>query len=328
MNDPYKVLGVEPGSSPEDIKKAYKKLALEYHPDRNPGDKAAEEKFKEISAAYELVKDGKWRPGQQQAAGFNPFDFNSIFRDFGFQVDFEDMFGGSRQPKRKRTGRIQVSLEEAYSGCKKNITVTDKVNCHRCKGRGFELGDSHCKPCGGSGQIRTAHGVMFVSQNCPYCRGFGREVKAMCMDCQGTGKKSDAQNFEIVVPAGVRHGQKVYPAEDLEIAILYAPHPEFALMENMVDIMSKVRVSMFEAILGGSVKINTLQGQKSLKIMQGTQPGSVLRIKAAGMKNSFGPPGDHLVEVSVELPKVLTSEQESLLVKFKESIEGKGESND
>jgi DnaJ-class molecular chaperone len=153
----------------------------------------------------------------------------------------------------------------------------------------------------------------------------------MCGECQGTGKKANIQNFEVVIPAGIRHGQKVYPATDLEIVILYAPHPEFALMENMIDIASKIKVSMFDALLGGSVKINTLQGQKSLKITPGTQPGTTLRIKSAGMKTclngTFNIIGDHLVEVLVELPKTLTDEQEGLLLKLKKTMEDNGESN-
>ena len=329
MNDPYKVLGIEPGASPEDIKKAFHKLALEYHPDRNPGDKVAEEKMQEISAAYELIKDGKWTPPGHGTPGFNPFDMQSIFSNFGFNIEFEDMFG-SRQPKRKRTGRIQISLEEANSGCKKGIRIDDKANCQKCKGMGFELSDNRCQPCNGSGQIKTHRGIMVITQNCPHCRGFGREVKAMCMECHGAGKKTRTQDFEVIIPAGIRHGQKVYPAQDLEIAVMYAPHPEFALMENMIDIMSKTRISMFDALLGGGVKINTLQGQKSLKIAPGTQPGAILRIKSAGMKSDFGSfstTGDHLVEVSVELPRALTDEQTGLLLKLKEIMENKGESN-
>jgi len=325
MNDPYKVLGVEPGSSPEDIKKAYIKLAMEHHPDRNPDDKTAEDKCKEINAAYELIKDGKWKP-ERRMPGFNPFNMNSIFRDLGLNVEFNDMFS-SKQTKRKRTGRIQISLEEVNSGCKKNITVMDNINCQKCKGIGFELSDKHCKPCNGSGQIRTSHGVMLISQNCPYCRGLGREVLAVCIDCQGTGKKANSQNFEVVIPAGINHGGKIYPVEDLEIAILYAPHPEFILMENMVDIMSKIKISMFDALLGGGVKINTLQGQKFLKVTPGTQPNTILRIKSAGMKGGFGGTGDHLVEVLVELPKALSVEQEGLLLKLKETMENKEENN-
>lgn len=327
MKDPYKVLGVEPDTSPEDIKKAYRKLAFEYHPDRNPDDKAAEEKLKEINEAYDLVKDGKWSPGSQPnfRSDFNPFDINSVFRNFG--VGFDSVFG-NRQTKVKRTGRIQITLEEAYAGCKKNITVSDRTTCPKCKGFGFELGEKPCGPCKGTGEAIMMHGVVTLRQQCPYCRGLGREIKAMCMECQGSGKKENSQNFEIVIPAGIRHGQKVHPANDLEITVLFAPHREFMLMENMSDIMSKIRISMFDAILGTSVKVNTLQGQKSLKIIPGMQPGDVMRIRGGGMKGGYlHPDGDHLVEVIVELPKTLSAEQKELLNRLKETMESKGEDN-
>ena len=325
MNDPYKTLGLERGASVDDIKKAYKKLALEHHPDRNLGDNTAEERFKEISEAYNLIKDGNWSPERQQM-GFNPFDMNSVFRDFGFGFEFDNMFGG-RQAKRKRSGNIRVTLEEANNGCKKNITVTENTSCLKCKGAGFELGDKYCPQCNGGGKIRISQGIMSVIQDCRHCRGFGREIKAMCPECQGTGKKVNVQNLEIVIPEGTAHGQKVYPMADLEITIVYTQHPEFMLMDNMVDILSKVKVNLFDAMLGGNVKVNTLQGQKLLKVPPGTQPNAVLRIKSAGMKNHFGATGDHLVELSIELPKTLTKEQEDLLLKFKELVENKGENN-
>lgn len=317
--DPYKVLGVKPDASKDDIKKAYKALALKYHPDHNP-DKNAEEKFKEINAAYDLIKDGNYNPHHSRP-GFDPMkSVEEIFRQhFGSRGPF------GRTAQRRR-GQLRITLEEAHHGCTKKIRISEPISCAPCKGVGFELGDvcSHCK---GSGEFVQQKNIMVIRQPCPVCKGFGRELKSMCTSCMGRGKKANTNELEVIIPPGTLNGQVLYPFEDLEVTVVYLPHEEFAVMANNLDIGSLVKVNMFDALLGGTAKVKTLDGEKVLKVPAGTQPGSIFRIKEAGMKNR-GQRGSHLVEVQVELLKDLTDEQILLLEKLKNTISRSEENDD
>lgn len=317
MRDPYQVLGLPPNASPEDVKKAYKKLALEYHPDRNQGNKEAEEKFKEISAAFEEIKSGKKHPPQT----FEGFDLNSIFNNMGFGINF-DQFSGWGKPQ-KAVGTISISLEEAHNGCDKKIKVENQVQCKSCAGAGHFLADSVCATCQGSGQIRTAYGNMIMSRPCNVCRGLGRPIKSKCGDCNGAGKRNIINEHQITIPKGTAHGERISVNAELDIRIVYAQHHEFFLLDNMVDVLSKIKINMFDALLGTTIPVKTITGERSFSIKAGTQPNMTFRIQGAGLHSKLGK-GDHLIEISIELPKTLTPEQTEILLKLKDAM---GEKN-
>jgi len=316
MKDPYTTLGVSKDASIEDIKKAYKKLALEWHPDRHQGDKEAEERFKEINEAYNLVKDGKYNPFANGHASIDPF---SGIGDF-----FSQIFGFGRSqnhspPKRVKTTNMTITMEEAHTGCNKKIKYKEVNVCTKCKGIGFELTNEPCKSCNGSGQIRSAVGAgnIHIARTCHVCKGFGRTMGPACSSCAGTGKIETERVLDVVIPAGILHGQKIRPSSDLEITIFYFPHPQFKLLDRMSGkISSNVSISMFDAILGKNVEIETLDGKKTLKIIPGTQPGSILRIKNGGV----GKRTDHLINVEVKLPEKLNEQQIKLLQKLQKTI--------
>jgi molecular chaperone DnaJ len=321
MNDPFRTLGVEPGASEADIKKAYKKMAMEHHPDRHPNDKQAEERFKEISVAYETLKNNNW---QQESWGPN---FNGdIFNGFS-SINIEDLFNHAfgqnpfnRQTGNVKTGKIYISLEEAYSGCTKKIGFIDTVSCSVCNGLGYKLGDEKCDKCGGIGQRRTVHGAVSMVTACADCRGFGRKISAMCMECNGTGKKKLERELIINIPPGTYEGAKVNPTNDVQIQILYSPHKEYTIMNNRIDTSSIKEIDVFVAMLGGTVSANTLGGIKNVKVPAGCQPETLLRIKQAGMKiqNKIG---DHLLKIKIKIPTNLTEEQKELIQTLKQQLE-------
>lgn len=302
--NPYNVLGVSEDASTDDIKKAYRELALKYHPDRNQ-DKDAEDKLKEINAAYELLKDGKYNPMQ----GNSHINIDEMMRQH-FE-SFRHHFGGQRVTRRR--GVLHVTLEEAFSGCEKEIEVSSAVRCGSCQGKGVELGDA-CEACGGSGVIGQTRGVVTIQAPCRQCKGFGRKIKSVCATCQGKGRIINKQKLKVSVPEGAVNGQVLYPLQDLEVTITFLPHKEFFV--DGINIVSKKSISMFDAVLGGSLPVNTLGGEKVLKIPPGTQPETVFAIREYGLKHS-GSRGHHLVQVSVEIPKDLTDEQKQLLQQIK-----------
>lgn len=322
MSDPFKVLGLEPGASEAEIKKAYKNLAVKYHPDKHPNDKTAEEKFKEISGAYEALKKNNWK---HESFG-NQFGFNG-FSSVNLNIDdlFNQAFGGfnpfgrGRKVGRVRTGRLDITLEEAYHGCKKKIHIEDTVSCASCKGRGFELSDQKCPSCGGTGQTRMAQGAISLVTPCQVCKGLGRSIKSMCTDCGGKGKQFKKQDLVVDIPPGVHHGAKINPTNDLQIRVLYKPHKEYKVLNN-IDIMSEKEIDIFTAILGGKVSISTLGGAKNVKVPAGCQPEAILRIRQAGMKTRHKV-GDHLLNIKIKIPTKLTEQQKELLQKLKEQME-------
>lgn len=327
MNDPFKILGLEPGASEEEIKKAYKKMALEHHPDRHPGDKEAEERFKEISGAYETLKKNNWK--QESFGGnygFNGFssvniDINELFNQaFGGGGYGPNPFGRGRKVGRVKTGRLYISLEEAYHGCTKKVNVNDVINCETCKGRGYKLTDQKCVACDGRGQMRNAQGSISMIVTCQACKGFGRSIASMCMDCNGKGKKSRNQEVTINIPPGTHHGAKVNPSNDLQVQVLYSQHKEYKIVPNSLNIVSDKEIDMFTALLGGSISVNTLGGVKKVKIPAGCQPETILRIKQAGMKIKHSV-GDHMLNIKVKLPTELTEEQKELLQTIQKQLE-------
>lgn len=330
MNNPFKVLGLDPGASEADIKKAYKKLAMEHHPDRCPDDEGAEDRFKEISGAYEMLKKNNWTYHENFGGqfGFNGFSAVNINIDDLFNQAFggHGPFGRGRKVGYVKTGRIYISLEEAYYGCTKNISVSDAINCIACKGIGFKLHDKKCATCNGVGQQRTVHGAISMVTACPACKGLGRAISSVCAECKGNGKKSIDQEFTVNIPAGTHHGAKINPSDNLQIQILYSPHKEYKVMSNTLDISSIKEIDMFTAVLGGTISVNTLGGAKNVKIAAGCQPDTKLRIKKAGMKTKQKT-GDHLLDIKIKLPTNLTEEQKELLQNLKEQLEdsnGKG----
>lgn len=318
--NPYDILGVAPGSSEEEIKKAYRELAKKWHPDANGGDKAAEEKFKEISAAYESLKNNNWNY-QPQSHGFS---INDIFSSMGFNpFDPFDSFRANKRTIRRRKGQLFVSFEEAYSGCTKKVSLGEDKVCVGCGGTGAKLKNTFCPICHGNGKVRTSHGTMIIATTCQACRGLGREIESACPSCNGAGKHTETKEISIDIPAGTRHGSVLNPEPDLDMVISFKNHSEFVLLNDGVDIGSKVVIDIFDAMLGNNVDINTLNGPKKLKIPNGIQPSTILKIKNGGFNYSNGIKGDHLVEVNIKIPTDITEEQKEAISKLKEVFEKK-----
>lgn len=307
--DPYKVLGLNQGATKEEAKKAWKDLAQKWHPDKNNGSKESEEKFKEINAAYDLIKNDE--------VNQNSFhNLNDLFNQhFGFQN-----FNGTRVKRKiKRTARIGVSLEDAFNGCKKTIRMENTSPCEKCI-QGLIFGDKPCVNCKGVGELIVDKGFIKMRTTCPYCRGVGKQINGKCKECGGSGVNVKVNEIEISIPSGTAYGQTISATEDVDIIIMFNQHKEFHLMENGADLLSVVNISLFDALLGNTIEINTLSGKKNLKVASGTQPNSIMRIKDGGMKDVYGRWGDHLIEIKIELPKSLNEEQMELINKLKESF--------
>jgi molecular chaperone DnaJ len=327
MKDPYKTLGINPDASNEEIKKAYKELALKWHPDRHQGNKDAEERFKEISEAYQLLKDGRHNPHTNFNSGAQPFInldelFNQHFSSRGFNFNDGGIFGNFRQ-RHVRINRttMHISMEDAHRGVQRKIQINEISACTNCKGTGFNFSEDKCDVCGGSGQIRKDMGAIHIASSCTSCKGFGHKMKDKCLICNGTGKITGTQEVDITIPAGTMIGQSIKPRQDLEIIITYNKHPEFKLLdERSGQIGSEINIDLFNAMLGNNININTLEGTKKLKISPNTQPGTILRIKNGGI----GGRADHFVMINVQLPTKLTTEQKELVKKLQTSV---GENN-
>lgn len=343
--DYYEVLGVNKGASDAEIKKAYRKVAKKYHPDLNPGDKAAEEKFKEVNEAYSVLSDADKRARYDQyghagvdsnfgagGGGFNgDFDFGDIFGDifggFGFG-------GGQRRrgPKRGNDVRqvITITFEEAAFGTKKTIHLTKQEKCSTCGGTGAKPGThpETCQHCHGSGQVRvqqrTPFGVIANVTTCPDCKGTGKIIKEPCRDCRGTGKVRKEGAVEVNIPAGIDDGQTMQlsgkgeagdpgaPNGDLLLTVHVRPHEIFKRNEN--DIMMTMPVSVTQAILGATLKVPTLDGPVEYDIPEGTQPGTRFRLRGKGIPYLRGSGrGDQYVTVEVEIPKNLSAKQKELI---------------
>ncbi len=351
QEDYYKLLGVSRDVSAEDLKKAYRKMAVKYHPDKNPGDKAAEEKFKEVSEAYEVLKDPKKRESydrfghaafQQGRAGgggggggfHDPFDiFREVFGGGG-GGGFEEFFGGggvgaSRHGSDLRYD-IDISLEEAASGIEKEIQYRHFISCDHCHASGAEPGSKKvtCTACRGSGQVISSRGFFSVRQTCPTCRGAGVMIEKPCTKCNGEGRFKDVTKLKVKIPAGVSTGSKLRSARggeagiqggtagDLYIFIHVKDHEIFE--RDGDDLYCTVPIKFTLAALGGTIDVPTLSGRVALKIPPGTQTGTTFRVKGQGMPNLRGSHhhGDQLVHVEVEVPKKLNNEQRTALEAF------------
>jgi molecular chaperone DnaJ len=348
--DYYEILGVGRTAGADEIKKAYRKLALQFHPDRNPGNKEAEEKFKEAAEAYEILSDADKRhrydqyghEGIRRGADYHDFgNMTDIFSAFGDVFGgsfFEEMFGGG-QRSRGRSGplqgsdlkvRLKLSLEEIATGTEKKLKIRKWKACPDCRGTGARDGGSTmtCPVCKGSGEIRqvtrTILGQMVNITVCQNCSGEGRVIKEPCLTCKGDGRVQGESTVKVTIPAGVTEGNylplrgegnvgpRSGPAGDLIVVIEEEPHDVFTREGD--DVLLDLLVSFADAALGGEVDVPTLTGKAKLKIDAGTQSGSVLRMRDKGIPhlNTYGR-GDQLVRVNVWVPKSLTSQEKALL---------------
>ena len=352
--DYYEVLGVTREAADEEIKKAYRKLAVKYHPDKNPGQKEAEEQFKELGEAYEVLCDPQKRALYDQyghaafdrrSGGFgrggfhDPFEvFREVFGSGGF---FEDFFGGGRsdptQPQRGDDLRydLELTFEEAAHGCEREITVSKPDRCDVCQGSGAEAGSraKSCPTCGGRGQVITSRGIFSIAQTCPQCQGAGRIIEKPCKACRGSGRRERASKIKLRIPAGVDTGARLRssgngeaglrggPPGDLYVVLHVRPHEIF--QRDGDDLLCEVPVSFVQAALGAEIEVPTLDGKASVKVPAGTQPGTMFRLKGKGVKNIQGYGyGDLHVRINVEVPTQLSSTQKIKLQEFAELCNG------
>jgi molecular chaperone DnaJ len=339
--DYYELLDVSRNASEEEIKKAYRKLALQYHPDRNPGDKQSEEKFKEVSEAYQILSDAEKRAKYDQYghAAFGDgspfpggFDFTAGFEDV-FGDIFGEFFGGGARRGRGRGDDLRYNLtlkfEEAVFGTEKKIKIPRHGPCETCHGSGAKAGTAPqtCPTCRGRGQVSFQQGFFSVSRTCSQCHGQGTIVKDPCVNCSGSGRLRKLHTLNVKIPAGVDTGSRLKlrsegesaPAGgapgDLYVVIQVEPHPIF-IRENL-DILCDVPISIAQATLGAEIDVPTLNGKVKMKIPAGTQSGKVFRMKGKGINDVQGyHQGDQHVRVSVETPTHLTARQKELLKEF------------
>ncbi len=344
VRDPYQVLGVARTASDEEIKKAYRKLAREFHPDRNPGDSAAEDRFKEVQGAYDLLSDPEKRkqydsfgsagmrggpgPGGFQDARFEHVDLSDLLGQFG--GIFGRGAGRRAQPRAERgadlESRVRLSFEDAFAGAQVRVPVDVETACHACHGTGAEPGTSPvtCPQCGGSGTVSDSHGLFALSQPCPRCRGNGVIVEKPCKTCRGAGRERVTKRYAVKIPPGAKDGTRVRlkgkgepgrnggPAGDLFVVVSVDPSPLYERRD--ADLVLEVPVTYPEAALGATVEIPTPDGPVALKVPAGSENGKLLRVKGRGApKLKGGGKGDLLARVKVTVPQRLTkSEREAL----------------
>ena len=358
--DYYEVLGVIKSASSEEIKKAYRKLALKYHPDRNKGDKAAEAKFKEASEAYHVLSDKERRTNYDQfghaafegaggRGGFSNFDFSNAFSDiFGSDIfdDFFEGFGGSRGRRQRRSSDfrgadlrydLSISLEEVYNGKKQEINFSSSEKCGRCNGYGAEPGSKpiSCSACGGQGQVRSSQGFFRIQQTCPECNGSGEQISSPCKDCKGMCKKQTRKKISTNIPKGVDDGTRIRLSGkgeagikgggngDLYIFVSVEPHNIFKRSEE--NLFFEFPVSLADAALGTTIEVPTIDGGKAkVKIPTGTQNGKQFRLRDKGMPIMRNKDyGDLYIRTITEVPISLTKEQKNLLEQFKKLEDSK-----
>ena len=356
--DYYEVLGVEKGASANEIKRAYRKAAMKYHPDRNPGDKEAEEKFKEVGEAYEVLSDDDKRARYDQYGfagvdpNFNPGGgygggFGGGFDGFGDLGDiFGEFFGGGSRrstanaPRRGENvmSRLELTFEEAAFGCEKEVSVQRIENCSVCNGTGSADGVIEtCSTCRGSGQVRTTQNFMGMSMQstsvCPKCGGKGKVIKTPCNTCKGKGKVRRTQKIKVKVPAGVDEGQSVRvrgegcvgsnggPSGDVLVEIYIKRHAIFS-RQNM-DVLCEVPISFAQAALGAEIQVPTLDGKVPYTIPEGTQTGTTFTLPGKGIPEVGNPRrrGSQRFTVVVETPTRLTKEQKELLRQLDGTLE-------
>ena len=361
--DYYEVLGVDKSAGASEIKKAYYKLAKQYHPDVNPGDAEAEKKFKEINEAYAILSDEEKKAKYDQyghaafenggaggyGAGFEGFDFGDIFSSFfGGGGGFGGFGGGSSRRNAPMRGddvyaRITPTFEEAVHGCKKDVVFARVQKCDDCSGSGAKKGTTAetCKKCGGSGQMRvqqrTAFGMMQTMRTCDECRGSGKIIKEPCTNCRGTGYVKINKTLNVTIPAGIDNGQNISisgmgndgrnggPAGDLIISVSVKPHAVFE--RDGSDIYCEVPINYWEAVLGDEIDIPTLEGKEKYSIPEGTQTGTTFTLRGRGIARVNSTyRGNLYITVKVDVPKNMNSKQKELLKELAASYGDKVES--
>ncbi|UJF25467.1 molecular chaperone DnaJ [Suttonella sp. R2A3] len=348
--DLYKILGVEKNASADEIKKAYRKMAAKHHPDRNPGDDTAEQRFKDVKKAYDILSDeqkratydrfgfdaanGNGQGGFGGAGGFGGGNFSDIFGDV-----FGDIFGGGRQGgQRANRGRdlayeLDLSLEEAITGCEKQIRIPTQVGCKKCSGSGAAENSKKrsCPTCQGAGQVRMQQGFFSIAQTCPNCKGKGDIIENPCDNCQGSGRVREQKTLTVSIPAGVDSGDRIRlsgegeagengaQSGDLFVEVRVRKHPIFVREGD--DLHCSMPISFVTACLGGELEVPTLAGRVKLSIPAETQTGRVFRLKGKGVKSVRSrSEGDLYCTVNIETPVKLSSEQKALLEQFAETI--------
>ena len=356
--DYYEVLGVKKGASEDELKKAYRKLAKENHPDLHPGDKECEARFKEINEAYEVLSDPDKRAKYDQfghaafdpSQGFGGGGFGGFEGFGGFGDIFSDIFGGGfgfgggggRNPNAPRKGdnlraTVNIKFEEAAFGVKKDVFVSKIEQCHDCKGTGCAEGTTAevCPDCKGTGTVmstkRTPFGMVQSSEQCPKCRGRGKVIHSPCKTCRGMGSVRRQHKVSVSIPAGIDDGQTISlkgqgnaglnggPAGDLLITVLVQPHARFE--RDGASILLDQEISFSQAALGAEVEVPTLDGKVKLNIPEGTQSGTTFRLKGKGvpfLRN--GGRGDQFVTVNVAVPRSMTSTQKNALRRYAETM--------
>jgi molecular chaperone DnaJ len=346
--DYYEVLGVARNASEADLKKAYRRLAMKFHPDRNASDATAEQKFKEAKEAYEVLTDSRKRAAYDQFghAGVDPAaggfggggaNFSDIFEDV-----FGDVFGGGRRGGGARHAHrgadlryeLDLDLEEAVKGATVKIRVPTMLRCEKCEGSGAKPGTSptSCTTCGGEGQVRMQQGFFSVQQTCPRCQGRGSIIASPCGTCQGRGRVRDQKTLSVKIPAGVDNGDRIRlanegeagesggPSGDLYVQIRVRPHAIFS--RHGSDLVAEVPISIVTAAVGGELEIPTLDGRVKLKIPAETQSGKTFRLRGKGVRSVHDAHiGDLLCTVVVETPVNLNARQQELLHEFQQSLD-------
>ena len=354
--DYYEVLGVSKTATVEEVKRSYRKLAVKYHPDKNPDDPQAEEKFKELGEAYDVLMDEEKRAAYdrfghaafaQGGGGFrggfhDPFDiFREVFGGGGAGGIFESFFGGGTAEDRRRGSDLrydmQITLEEAAFGVEKEIEVRKLDVCETCRGSGAEPGSRtiSCSTCGGRGQVISARGFFQVSQTCPRCRGVGQITEKPCRDCDGEGRVEKASRIKLKIPAGISTGSRLRspgngeagirggPRGDLYVVIHVKEHKIFQREDD--NLYCEVPVAFTTAALGGEIDVPTLEGRAQVKMPAGTQSGQIFKLRGKGVTHVSGRErGDLLARVIVEVPTRLNAEQRRKLEEFAQSC---GEEN-
>lgn len=352
--DYYEVLGVSRGASQDEVKKAYRKLALQYHPDRNPDDKVAEEKFREATEAYTVLNDADNRQrydqfghaafDQQGGGGFGGFQgfegFDDIFGDI-FSSFFGSSAGGGRSGA--SVGRdlkydLEIDFEEAVFGAEKEVSFNRRVSCDDCSGTGVASGSSPetCSDCGGLGQIRFQQGFFTLSRTCSRCQGRGSIIKNPCKNCKGSGLKSKKVKIKVSIPGGIDNGQRLKvrgegeagtnggPAGDLYVVMSVKDHPIFERQDS--ELICEIPISYSTAVLGAEIKVPTLEGETSLRIPAGTASGKVFRLKNRGVQIiGTNRRGDQHVRVVIKVPKAVSKEHREALDALKKFENEKAE---
>ena len=346
--DYYDVLGINKSATADQIKSAYRKLAVKYHPDKNKGDKGAEEKFKEASEAYHVLSNSErqqnydnfghaaFENGGGGRGGFGNFDFSNHFSDI-FEDFFGEGFGGGRRSRRSNNRGsdlrydLSISLEEAFSGKKQDIKFSTSEKCDTCSGSGSKPGHEAgvCSMCGGHGQVRSSQGFFTVQQTCPQCAGAGEEITHPCSSCNGQGKKQASKRLSVTIPKGVDDGTRIRLAGKGEAGVRGGASGALYLFINIeshklfkrsdVNLFFELPLSVADAALGTTIEIPTIDsGRAKIKIPDGTQNGKQFRLKGKGMPfMQRGDFGDLYVQVKTEIPVSLNKEQREILEKFR-----------